>query len=93
MVVMPSSAIVETDRALLMRLCQNLISNAIKYTSDGKVLVGVRKSGPDLLLCVHDTGIGIPEHKMKSIFNEFERLSEGALIAPAHVTQSQNRFD
>lgn len=81
LIVMPSSAVVETDRALLMRLSQNLISNAIKYTSSGKVLVGVRRSGRDLLLCVHDTGIGIPQHKMKTIFNEFERLSEGALIA------------
>ncbi len=81
LVVMPSSAVVETDRALLMRLSQNLISNAIKYTNCGKVLVGVRRSEPDLLLCVYDTGIGIPEKKMKSIFNEFERLSEGAVIA------------
>lgn len=81
LIVLPSSTIVESDRALLMRVGQNLISNALKYTRKGKVLVGVRRAGPDLKLCVYDTGIGIPENKVESVFNEFERLNEGALIA------------
>ncbi|MEM5500594.1 PAS domain-containing hybrid sensor histidine kinase/response regulator [Ahrensia kielensis] len=81
LIVLPSSTIVESDRALLMRVGQNLISNALKYTRKGKVLVGVRRYGSALKLCVYDTGIGIPEHKVDSVFNEFERLSEGALIA------------
>ncbi|MDZ7823695.1 MAG: hybrid sensor histidine kinase/response regulator [Ahrensia sp.] len=81
LIVMPSSAVVETDRALLMRLAQNLVSNAIKYTPTGKVLVGVRRSGRDLSLCVYDTGIGIPENQVTRVFKEFERLSEGAVIA------------
>jgi Na+/proline symporter/CheY-like chemotaxis protein/two-component sensor histidine kinase len=81
LIVMPSSTIVESDRALLMRVGQNLISNALKYTREGKVLVGVRRSGKALKLCVYDTGIGIPENKVESVFNEFERLNEGALIA------------
>lgn len=81
LIVLPSTAVVETDRALLMRLAQNLVSNAIKYTKRGKVLVGVRKSGDHYLFCVYDTGIGIPKNKFKSVFNEFERLNEGAVIA------------
>lgn len=79
--VINSNAIVHTDRALLMRLAQNLVSNAIKYTNEGRVLVGVRKSGPDLLLCVYDTGIGINDNDLSKVFGEFERLKEGATIA------------
>ena len=81
LIIMPSSTVVKTDRALFMRLIQNLVSNAIKYTAQGKVLVGIRKSGENLLFCVYDTGMGIPANKKKSIFVEFERLREGALVA------------
>jgi Na+/proline symporter/signal transduction histidine kinase/ActR/RegA family two-component response regulator len=80
-VVVPSSAVVESDRNLLRRLIQNLVSNAIKYTKSGKVLVGVRHNGDDALICVCDTGIGISSKKAKTVFREFERLSEGARIA------------
>ncbi|MAS03599.1 MAG: hybrid sensor histidine kinase/response regulator [Ahrensia sp.] len=80
-VVVPSSAVVESDRNLLRRLVQNLVSNALKYTKTGKVLVGVRSDGDDALICVHDTGIGISSKKAKTVFREFERLSEGARIA------------
>ncbi|TCD14368.1 hybrid sensor histidine kinase/response regulator [Oricola cellulosilytica] len=80
-VVVPTSVVVESDRNLLRRLIQNLVSNALKYTRSGKVLVGVRRNGPDALICVHDTGIGISSKKAKTVFREFERLSEGARIA------------
>ena len=80
-VVVPSSTVVESDRNLLRRLVQNLVSNALKYTKTGKVLVGVRSDGEDALICVHDTGIGISSKKAKTVFREFERLSEGARIA------------
>ncbi len=80
-VVVPSSIVVESDRNLLRRLIQNLVSNALKYTRSGKVLVGVRRDGDDALICVCDTGIGIASKKAKAVFREFERLSEGARIA------------
>jgi signal transduction histidine kinase len=80
-IVMPSSAIVESDRNLLRRLVQNLVSNALKYTRTGKVLVGVRRAGSDIKICVCDTGIGISSKKREIVFKEFERLSEGARIA------------
>src|SRR5204863_6424451 len=60
---------------------QNLISNAIKYTPNGKVLVGCRGKGRSLQIDVYDTGIGIPTNKRKEIFKEFHRLDHGARIA------------
>ncbi|MCO4318779.1 PAS-domain containing protein [Phyllobacterium sp. 21LDTY02-6] len=75
--ILPTSAVVATDRNLLRRLVQNLVSNAIKYTRSGKVLVGVRRRGQTLHLNVHDTGIGIPRTRLDDIFREFTRLTGG----------------
>jgi Na+/proline symporter/signal transduction histidine kinase len=66
---------VKTDRAQLRRLLQNLISNAIKFTQEGRVLVGCRNLGNRVSLEVHDTGIGIPEEHREHIFGEFHRLN------------------
>jgi Na+/proline symporter/signal transduction histidine kinase len=72
---------VRSDRRLLRRLLQNLISNAIKYTPSGKVLVGARRRGGRMVLQVLDTGMGIPASKQKLVFREFQRLEEGARVA------------
>ena len=56
----PCSLVVRSDRRLLRRLIQNLVSNAIKYTPSGRVLVGCRRRGEHLRVDVYDTGIGIP---------------------------------
>jgi CheY-like chemotaxis protein len=77
LVIVPSSLTVETDRNLLRRLIQNLVSNAIKYTRSGRVLVGVRRRGELAELQVIDTGIGIPADKLNTVFREFTRLDEG----------------
>ncbi|SDP56113.1 hybrid sensor histidine kinase/response regulator [Phyllobacterium sp. OV277] len=74
-----SSAIVATDRNLLRRLLQNLVSNAVKYCKSGKILVGVRRRGQMLEVQVLDTGIGIARSKLNIIFREFSRLSEGMM--------------
>ena len=76
--IVPSSIAVETDRNLLRRLIQNLVSNAIKYTRSGRVLVGVRRRGELVELQVIDTGIGIAADKLNTVFREFTRLDEGA---------------
>jgi CheY-like chemotaxis protein/anti-sigma regulatory factor (Ser/Thr protein kinase) len=73
-----SSLAVYSDRRLLRRLLQNLVSNAIKYTASGRVLLGVRRRGGKLSLEVHDTGPGIPSSKRTLIFQEFQRLEETA---------------
>jgi Na+/proline symporter/signal transduction histidine kinase len=77
----PCSLPVESDRLLLRRLLQNLISNAIKYTPRGRVLVGCRRRGQSLQIGVYDTGVGIPIVKRGEIFKEFHRLEQGARIA------------
>ncbi|HKH01781.1 MAG TPA: NahK/ErcS family hybrid sensor histidine kinase/response regulator, partial [Bradyrhizobium sp.] len=77
----PCSLVVQSDRLLLRRLLQNLISNAIKYTPRGRVLVGCRRHGQSLQICVFDTGVGVPVLKRGEIFKEFHRLEQGARIA------------
>ena len=79
--VLPTSLKVKTDPTLLRRLVQNLVSNAIKYTIKGRVLVGVRRRGNEAWIQVYDTGIGIPQSKFKTVFKEFARLDEGARTA------------
>ncbi len=76
-----SSLVVRSDRRLLRRLVQNLVSNAIKYTPAGCVLVGCRRRGDHLRIDVYDTGVGIPESQQRDIFVEFHRLDQGARIA------------
>ena len=81
LVFVPCSITVHSDRALLRRLLQNLVSNAIKYTPAGRVLVGCRRRGADLRIDVCDTGIGIPQAKRRAVFKEFHRLDQGARVA------------
>jgi Na+/proline symporter/signal transduction histidine kinase len=77
----PCSLPVESDRLMLRRLLQNFISNAVKYTPNGRVLVGCRRRGQSLQIGVYDTGVGIPPLKRGEIFKEFHRLEQGARIA------------
>jgi Na+/proline symporter/signal transduction histidine kinase len=78
---MPCSLTVRSDRRLLRRLLQNFVSNAIKYTPAGTVLVGCRRRGDKLRIDVYDTGIGIPYAKRRAVFKEFHRLDQGARVA------------
>jgi Na+/proline symporter/signal transduction histidine kinase len=80
--IMPSAVVVRSDRKLLRRILQNLISNAIKYTPQGRVLVGCKRQGSSVSLRVYDTGLGIPDDQQKNIFLEFERLGRDKSGAP-----------
>src|SRR5690606_782725 len=70
----PSSAVVQSDSQLLARILRNFLTNAIRYTGKGRILLGCRRSGDDILIQVWDTGPGIPEDKLSEIFQEFKRI-------------------
>lgn len=65
---------VHTDIGLVKSVLMNLVSNAIKYTQQGGVLVGARRRGEEVLLQVWDTGVGIPEEHLMYIFDEFYQV-------------------
>jgi two-component system, sensor histidine kinase len=62
-----------SDPLLLERILRNLISNAIRYTERGRVLIGCRRRGATVSVEVWDTGIGIPPDQFGEIFREFHR--------------------
>jgi PAS domain S-box-containing protein len=72
--VIPSSAFVRSDPALLERVILNLVSNAIRYTDRGGVAVACRRRGGHLHIQVWDTGLGIPDEFREAIFREFFRI-------------------
>ena len=67
---------VRSDRRLLRRVLQNFIANALRYTRQGRIVLGARRRGDQLELQVWDTGPGIPEHHMRQIFEEFQRYQQ-----------------
>lgn len=72
--VVPTHAVVISDPVLLERMLRNLLYNALRYTNQGSILLGCRRRGTHMAICVIDTGIGIPEDKFTTIFEDFSRL-------------------
>jgi CheY-like chemotaxis protein/anti-sigma regulatory factor (Ser/Thr protein kinase) len=72
--IVSSSAWVRSDFVLLERIVFNLVSNAVRYTSSGGVVIGCRKRGVNLRIEVWDTGTGVPQDQQQNIFGEFYRL-------------------
>ncbi|MBX7273806.1 MULTISPECIES: NahK/ErcS family hybrid sensor histidine kinase/response regulator [Stutzerimonas stutzeri group] len=68
---------IKTDFRLLTRILRNFLSNACRYTDQGCVLVGARMRAEALRIEVWDTGRGIPEEELQSIFLEFNQLGIG----------------
>ena len=64
---------VETDARLLKRVIQNLVSNAVRYTDQGGILIAARKRNGECAIDVVDSGIGIPPAEQPFIFDEFYR--------------------
>ncbi len=65
--------LVHTDEARLKRILMNLVSNAVKFTQVGAIVVTARAEGEWLSLTVADTGEGVPQAELASIFDYFER--------------------
>ncbi len=74
--VVPTRLRVQTDPAMLGRILRNFCSNAVKYTREGGVVVGVRRQGADIRIDVADTGIGFPPERIDDVFQEFHRLPD-----------------
>jgi PAS domain S-box-containing protein len=75
--VVPTSLAVRSDPRLVARVLGNFLSNAIRYTRRGGIVLGVRRRGADARLMVVDTGPGIPEEQRLEIFREFRQLQGG----------------
>jgi len=73
--VVRSSAWVRSDAILLERILLNLVSNAIRYTPEGGVVVGCRRAGDRLRIAVCDSGFGIPADQQRNVFGEFFQLA------------------
>lgn len=69
--------VVVGDEAQLDRAVVNLLSNALKFTTEGRVRVAVRTEGPDAVVEVEDTGMGIPADEQDALFQRFFRSSTG----------------
>ena len=73
----PCRRVVKTDPVLLQRMVRNLLSNALRYTDRGGVLLGCRRRGGRLVIEVWDSGIGIPPDSLDAVFEDFARLESG----------------
>ncbi len=68
----------DSDPRLLEQMIRNLVTNSIKYTVTGKVLLGCLRRGSMLEIAVLDTGIGIPEQELAAIFEEYHQIDNPA---------------
>jgi two-component system CheB/CheR fusion protein len=76
--VVPCSLAISSDPRLLGQMIRNLLSNALKYTKGGKVLLGCRRHNGLLSIEVCDTGPGIPGEELQAIFEEYRQLDNAA---------------
>lgn len=76
--VVQCSLNIRSDPRLLEQVVRNLVSNALKYTKHGKVLIGCRRHGRTLSIEVWDTGIGIAPEALQAIFEEYHQLDNAA---------------
>lgn len=77
----PDLGVVKVNEELLRQVLSNLLNNAQKYTPvEGRVLLRAKKSGPDLIIELEDTGIGIPLAEQASVFTRFQRGSNSGAV-------------
>ena len=76
--MVPCSHVILTDPSLLEQMLRNILSNALKYTKVGRVLLGCRHRAGTLSIEVWDTGIGIPAEQLSAIFDEYQQVDNPA---------------
>jgi signal transduction histidine kinase/ActR/RegA family two-component response regulator len=73
-----SGLIVRSDSRMLAEMIRNLLSNAVRYTDRGRILLGCRRAGDKVRIEVWDSGIGITEDQLPHIFDEYYQGTDGA---------------
>jgi signal transduction histidine kinase/CheY-like chemotaxis protein len=80
-----SNAWVRSDMHLLETVLRNLISNAIRYTPRGRVLIGCRRRRDGLLIAVYDTGVGVEREHLEAIFSAYYQVTGGGRARSAGI--------
>ena len=76
--IVRSELIIRSDRNMLAQMIRNLLSNAIRYTDRGRILLGCRRAGDNIRIEVWDSGVGITDGELPHIFHEYYRGTDGA---------------
>jgi signal transduction histidine kinase/CheY-like chemotaxis protein len=76
--IVRSGLIIRSDRRMLAEMIRNLLSNAVRYTDRGRILLGCRRTGDNVHIEVWDSGVGITEDQLPHIFNEYYQGTDGA---------------
>ena len=76
--IVHSELIIRSDRQMLAEMIRNLLSNAIRYTDRGRILLGCRRAGDNVRIEVWDSGVGISEDQLPHIFHEYYQGTDGA---------------
>jgi signal transduction histidine kinase/CheY-like chemotaxis protein len=76
--IVRSELIIRSDRRMLAEMIRNLLSNAVRYTDRGRILLGCRRAGDNVRIEVWDSGVGITEDQLPHIFHEYYQGTVGA---------------
>jgi signal transduction histidine kinase/CheY-like chemotaxis protein len=76
--IVRSELIIRSDRRMLAEMIRNLLSNAVRYTDRGRILLGCRRAGDNVRIEVWDSGVGITEDQLPHIFDEYYQGADGA---------------
>jgi signal transduction histidine kinase/ActR/RegA family two-component response regulator len=76
--IVRSELIIRSDRGMLAEMIRNLLSNAVRYTDRGRILLGCRRAGDNVRIEVWDSGVGITEDQLPLIFDEYYQGTDGA---------------